>query len=147
MIFFSPRLTKEKDNVCSIGVQLSSVFGSPMKSQEDSQLATEVDSLWHSPVWFFFFSIDSLDRHLFNIYMSQPQPQPSRSSSRENRYVNTRVLHRTERLNEDCSRQRWLEGTQSTLLCKGDASVWAGHTEIYKTSGDDGFPSRLFKKM
>lgn len=71
---FFLRLSIMKDNICSISVHLSCVSSSPMKSQEDSPLATEVDSLWHLPIC--FFSIDSLDRHLFNIYMSQPTTAP-----------------------------------------------------------------------
>lgn len=45
-------------------------------------------------IYSFFFPMDSFNRHLFNIYVSLPQPLPSWSSRRENRYVNTWLLQR-----------------------------------------------------
>lgn len=81
------------------------------------QFSKEVYSLWH--LFICFFSTDSFNRHLFSISMSQTQPLPSWSSSRENRYVNTQLLYKVlNSCHENCSGH-----TVGTKECDRSSSV------------------------
>lgn len=103
------------------------------------QFSKEVYSLWH--LFICFFSTDSFNRHLFSISMSQTQPLPSWSSSRENRYVNTQLLYKVlNSCHENCSGHT--VGTKECdRLCFTKEITTGNILEFTRKMGADGFPS------
>lgn len=87
-----------------------------------------------------FFSIDSFNRHLFGIYMNQPQPLPSWSSSRENGYGNTISVESAKWCKENCSGHN--VGTKERdQLCFTKAITTWNILELTRQMGRMGSPS------